>query len=143
MTEKEVKKILTKCIAYLKTLPAGTKTSTYKILKDLGYDPEKLDLMDFHRSFYAEAREYDLVYVDPETRFSVMGLPYVIPFTVHNGTPVCPYCGSKHVASILYGMPAMTEQLQRDLKAKKVVIGGCIVTDIDPWYHCNKCRKDF
>ncbi len=53
---------------------------------------------------------------------------------------VCPRCGSRHVAQILHGMPAFTEELQRELAEGKVVLGGC---DIDifhptPSCHCNE-----
>lgn len=58
---------------------------------------------------------------------------------------VCPRCGSRHVAEILRGMPAFTEELQRELAEGKVVLSGC---DIDiahpmPSYHCNDCEEEF
>lgn len=58
---------------------------------------------------------------------------------------VCPRCGSRHMAEILRGMPAFTEELQRELVEGKVVLGGC---DIDilrpmPSYHCNDCEEEF
>ena len=47
---------------------------------------------------------------------------------VESAEVVCPRCGSRHVAQILHGMPAFTEELQRELAEGKVVLGGC---DID------------
>ena len=34
---------------------------------------------------------------------------------VESAEVVCPRCGSRHVAQILHGMPAFTEELQREL----------------------------
>ena len=38
----------------------------------------------------------------------------------------CPYCGSEKKAGILWGMPAWFEDLENDLNAGKVIIGGCM-----------------
>jgi len=55
----------------------------------------------------------------------------------------CPCCGSCNVASYLYGMPVMSEDLERDLENHKVICAGCCVSEDDPAYHCNVCGKDF
>ena len=58
---------------------------------------------------------------------------------------VCPYCGSRNIARIFRGMPAFTEELQRELDEGKVVLGGCGVEGIYPLprYHCNDCEEEF
>jgi hypothetical protein len=56
---------------------------------------------------------------------------------------ICPRCGSKKVAKILYGMPAMGPELEEQLSKGEIVLGGCCITGCDPAYHCNKCKKDF
>lgn len=56
---------------------------------------------------------------------------------------ICPRCGSKNTAQILWGMPAFSEDLEEKLKKKEIVLGGCCVSDNDPTYHCNTCKKDF
>lgn len=56
---------------------------------------------------------------------------------------ICPRCGSKKTAKILYGMPVMSPELEEQLNRGDVVLGGCCITDCDPVYHCNKCKKDF
>ncbi|GAB6172681.1 hypothetical protein JCM15765_21590 [Paradesulfitobacterium aromaticivorans] len=56
---------------------------------------------------------------------------------------ICPRCGSKKTAKILYGMPAMSPELEEHLNMVDVVLGGCCITDCDPMYHSNKCKKDF
>ena len=56
---------------------------------------------------------------------------------------ICPRCGSRNTAAILWGMPAMTPELQEKLAKKEIVLGGCCITTSDPTHHCNKCNKDF
>jgi predicted RNA-binding Zn-ribbon protein involved in translation (DUF1610 family) len=51
----------------------------------------------------------------------------------------CPNCGHSPVAEILWGMPAFSEKLEADLKAGRVKLGGCIVSDDDPAWECQKC----
>ena len=36
-----------------------------------------------------------------------------------------PKCGSEKVASILYGLPMLDEELKRRLNAGEVTLGGC------------------
>ncbi len=51
----------------------------------------------------------------------------------------CPECKSNRIASILYGMPAYTDQLEEDLRLGKVILGGCEVTLNDPKWQCADC----
>lgn len=55
----------------------------------------------------------------------------------------CPKCGNRNIAEYLWGMPAFTEQLEEELAAGHVVLGGCMITKSEPKYHCNNCKKDF
>lgn len=55
----------------------------------------------------------------------------------------CPACGSDNVAEILWGMPAFTEELEKELDEGNVVLGGCCITPDDPKYECNECRCRF
>lgn len=54
---------------------------------------------------------------------------------------ICPICGGKNISKILWGMPLWTPKLEQDLESKKVVLGGCCITDNDPTYYCNDCGK--
>ena len=51
----------------------------------------------------------------------------------------CPRCGSARVAAILWGLPAGSPALDRDLEAGRVVLGGCCVGDDDPAWECADC----
>ena len=57
----------------------------------------------------------------------------------------CPECGSENIATILYGMPAMTGELQTAIDNGEVVLGGCIVSDDGsaPEFVCNSCDMSF
>ena len=54
----------------------------------------------------------------------------------------CPKCGSLIVARILYGYPAYSEELQTDMKAGRIVLGGCCITLDDPAWKCKDCETE-
>ena len=53
----------------------------------------------------------------------------------------CPECGSGPVARIMYGMPAFSEELERELREGKISLGGCCVSDDDPDWECTACGR--
>lgn len=55
----------------------------------------------------------------------------------------CPKCGSAKVAAIKYGLPAFDEELERELEAGRVVLGGCVITGDDPEWQCNECEHQW
>ena len=55
----------------------------------------------------------------------------------------CQGCGSRDVAWILRGYPAMDEKLQADLRAHRVTLGGCIVWEGQSDHRCNTCGLEF
>jgi len=54
----------------------------------------------------------------------------------------CPECGSFRVARILYGFPAYSAELEADIKAGRVTIGGCCITGDDPVWKCMDCEVE-
>ncbi|MGE4274171.1 MAG: hypothetical protein AB7E31_15125 [Desulfitobacterium sp.] len=56
---------------------------------------------------------------------------------------ICPQCGSRETAKILYGMPTWSPELDEQINKGGIVLGGCCITRCDPVYRCNKCKKDF
>ena len=54
----------------------------------------------------------------------------------------CPKCGSRRVAPILYGMPAFDEEMESKLAHKEIYLGGCMISETNPKYHCFTCGKD-
>ena len=55
----------------------------------------------------------------------------------------CVKCGGHNTAAYLYGLPVFDEQLEKDLEVKKIILGGCVVTDLDPMFRCHDCQLDF
>ena len=55
----------------------------------------------------------------------------------------CPSCGSGDVAQILYGYPHFDGGLDRDLRAGRVVLGGCVVRSGIATHRCNACEQSF
>lgn len=59
---------------------------------------------------------------------------------VYSRKPVkCPQCKSSRIARILYGMPAFSEKLNKDLEDERIVLGGCCILDDDPSWQCVAC----
>ncbi|MCB9211234.1 MAG: hypothetical protein H6609_17840 [Ignavibacteriales bacterium] len=52
----------------------------------------------------------------------------------------CPNCNSPRIATIQYGYPRFSKELEQDLADGKIVFGGCCVTDNDPDYKCLDCN---
>jgi hypothetical protein len=51
----------------------------------------------------------------------------------------CPKCGSDKIANILYGMPAFSESLKKDLDDNKIILGGCFISNESPTWKCTVC----
>ena len=49
----------------------------------------------------------------------------------------CPECGGTEVVPIAYGMPA--PELIESAERGEVVLGGCVIGDADPRWHCKEC----
>lgn len=52
----------------------------------------------------------------------------------------CLACGSKRIASILYGYPIFSEELGQKLEAGEIALGGCCISDGDPVWECADCK---
>lgn len=51
----------------------------------------------------------------------------------------CTACFALTVAPVLYGMPAYDAQMESDLKAGRLVLGGCCIGLDDPAWACTTC----
>lgn len=54
--------------------------------------------------------------------------------------PKCPDCGNKLV-EIVYGMPG--SDVIKQVEKGEVFLGGCMVSDVNPKYHCNTCERSY
>ena len=51
----------------------------------------------------------------------------------------CPNCNGGKVALIFWGYPQLDQDLQKAIDEKKVVLGGCLISDNDPKWKCVSC----
>ena len=51
----------------------------------------------------------------------------------------CPSCNGKNVAVILWGYPMETAELTQALHEKKIIIGGCCISENDHTWECADC----
>ena len=58
-------------------------------------------------------------------------------------SPTCPQCGSSEVARIQWGYPALSDELEADVEAGRVVLGGCLVGPDDATHQCRACGWTF
>lgn len=55
--------------------------------------------------------------------------------------PPCPNCGSTDTVPIIYGLPA--EEAFEEEREGKVVLGGCIIFENSPKWHCKSCGYEW
>lgn len=55
----------------------------------------------------------------------------------------CPYCGKTKISKLLYGMPAMTDELQNNINNGKVKLAGCTISENNHHHFCKWCKKTF
>lgn len=53
----------------------------------------------------------------------------------------CFTCGSLDVAKIIYGYP--TTEAFKEQEEGKIKLGGCVISEDSPQYHCNKCGESW
>lgn len=51
----------------------------------------------------------------------------------------CTACLARTIAPVLYGMPAIDEQMERDVDEGRLVLGGCLIGFDDPAWSCTTC----
>ena len=56
---------------------------------------------------------------------------------------VCPACGSKNTAIIMYGLPDFSPDLMKEIKLSKTKLGGCCHRNDSPDFVCNDCGKEW
>ena len=54
----------------------------------------------------------------------------------------CPKCQHKDsIVKIQYGYPG--HEIFEKYEKGEIKLGGCMATDVDPDYHCNKCNYEW
>ena len=55
----------------------------------------------------------------------------------------CLKCGFKPISKILYGYPSYDDIVQKELESKKIVFGGCCISEENPLWYCTNCNTHF
>lgn len=56
---------------------------------------------------------------------------------------ICPRCGSRETAHILWKTPSFNIEFDEKLKNKEIILGDYNASENKPSYHCNACELDF
>lgn len=70
------------------------------------------------------------------------GLDWNVSAKVYS-TIKCPYCGKRKISKLIFGMPAMSDEMQKDIGEGKVKLAGCMVGADNMRYYCRWCKKEF
>ena len=58
-------------------------------------------------------------------------------------TVKCPKCGKGKLSKLLLGIPAYTDEWQKDIESGKIRLAGCIIEEKPARYYCRWCKKEF
>ncbi len=56
---------------------------------------------------------------------------------------LCPSCNSDKIMEIVYGLPAITEEVKKEIEKKTITLGGCMVSKDSPQWMCGLCDCKF
>jgi len=51
----------------------------------------------------------------------------------------CPECGKSPLATVLYGLPAFSDELEQKINEGMVILGGCCIDFDDSAWECTQC----
>ena len=154
-TKTDLRHIAEYMIDDLRECEDGTKTTTAELVTNQGYDDMGIDdLQVLHKELFRTAKANKITLDISEYEGKEEGLPFSREFVVRNKRAQikCPYCGSKDTARYIYGYPAFTEKMQKNLDNGKWALGGCCISivkmngktiEVEPSRRCNECKKDF
>ena len=157
MKQEELQSIVSELVEELRELPDQTELSTRQLMDRAGYMDEELsneDLMDIDYALRQAARKAHIILDSSKHDGIPEGLPFNLDYIVKNAKAQirCPRCGSMDTARILYGLPAMDDELEERIRAGKIHLGGCCITSeevygervrTDSTRFCNACEKKF
>lgn len=57
--------------------------------------------------------------------------------------PKCPKCDGRRVAKYVYGVPKITAELERDVEAERIILGGVTYNKASAQWYCNDCQHEW
>ena len=154
-TRADLRHIAEYMIDDLRECEDGTVTTTAELAANQGYDDLEMDDLEvLHNELLRTAKANKITLDMFEYEGKEEGLPFSLEFVVRNKRAQikCPYCGSKDTARYVYGYPAFTEKMKKNLDNGKWVLGGCCIRSVkmngktirvEPSRCYNECKKDF
>jgi len=55
----------------------------------------------------------------------------------------CPFCNSDKVRKFVYGLIKFKSEEDEKIFLKEYALGGCKISDDNPMFRCDNCKKDF
>lgn len=100
---------------------------------------------EFRLAFaYAGHRDTSMMYSCDSTPNQFLYVPFVLICNYSRSAVVtgCPHCHRRNeVIPIKYGFA--TSKIVKQAEHGELVLGGCMITGCEPWWHCKRCRKNF
>ena len=62
---------------------------------------------------------------------------------MENNQEKCPFCNSDKVRQIMYGLIRFETPEKEKEFTEKYVLGGCNVSEYNPNFYCDSCKKSF
>ena len=149
LTKEEIIPIVEDLVEELRESPDGIRITTSQLLRQAGHeeDFDPIDLIATHDALFEAAKANKMTLDMSEHENKVEGLPYNLPYVVHDKDAqcICPYCGSTDSAKYLYGFVGLDGLVRRKVEEGKWILGGCVISGTKDLYkrHCKACNKDF
>ena len=149
LTKEEFKPIVEDLVEELRESQDGIRITTAQLLMQAGHeeDFDSIDLIEIHNELFEAAKANDIILDMSEHDYKVEGLPYNLPYVVHNNDAQyrCPYCGSTDSAKYIYGFVGLDGLVRRKVEEGKWILGGCVISGSEDFRkrHCKACNKDF
>ena len=156
MDKEEIRETAEAIVEELTEFDDGSVTTISKVMESIGCDPSECsqeDLFAVAKQVHSIAKKRH-VSIKQAEEDTIGPWPWSVNLVVRNKKAQikCPRCGSTNTARYLFGMPAYSEEMQKKLDSKKLILGGCCIDTVDvngnkvwdvPGRKCNDCKKDF
>lgn len=139
MKRREIsREVVPELVEDLRDIPDGTRITIGELIADSFYADDVFtdeDMAFLMKKLYSAAKRENIT-LDRQSDCS---------YIVHNKDAkyICPHCGSKNTARILYGLPAFSPQMEKKLNEGRLYLGGCCIMGNDPDRLCNDCEMEF
>ena len=137
--EKDIdREIVPGLVEDLRDLPDGTRITLDELIAESFFADEAFDdeaMAYLCKRLYSSAEKEKIILENSDGS----------SFIVHNGAAkfICPYCGSKNTAHIMYGLPDFSPELVRRLDEGRLRLGGCVLSFASGDRYCNHCGREF